>query len=198
MLDLMLSITLAAAVVLSFYYFVKYRREYNSLRRIRLDILQTSRDMYHTMAIGIYQRFRQPAEGEAKEDNPLDFENFVARIMVNCFGGQAYVTGGTGDFGVDIEHSREAGLYLGQVKCYAPGHMLSYEPIAIIHSQIVKQQAKGGYVVTTSDFTTGAKKYVDGLNITLINGSQLVELWLQGLAKQAKPYNFQKAKPESA
>lgn len=198
MTNLIFSIILILAAIASLYYFVKYRREYNLLRQIRLDILQTSRDMYRTMAVGIYQRFKQPEEGQSKKENPLEFENFVARIMVNYYGGQAYVTGGSGDFGVDIEHSHEDGMYLGQVKCYAPGHLLSYEPIAIIHSQIIKQQAKGGYVITTSDFTPSARRYAEGLNIMLINGSRLVELWLQGLAKQVKPYNFQKAKSESA
>jgi restriction system protein len=114
------------------------------------------------------------------------------------YGGQAFVTGGSGDYGVDIEHNQQNGKYLGQVKCYAPDHLVPYEPIAIIHSQMNRQQAKGGYVVTTSDFTVHARKYAEGLNIMLINGPQLVALWLKGLEKAAKPYHYQKNKSESA
>ncbi len=189
---------LLAGIVVVLYFLIKNRQEYRQLKQIRLDILQTSQDMYHTMSLGLYQRFKQEEGKEQKKENPMDFENFVARVMVNYYGGQAFVTGGTGDYGIDIEHDHPAGKYLGQVKCYAPDHFVPYEPIAVIHSQLTKQNAKGGYVVTTSDFTPNARKYAEGLDIMLINGSQLVELWMQGLEKTAKPYNYQKNKSESA
>ena len=59
-----------------------------------------------------------------------------------------------------------------------------FGPIAIIHSQMVKQGAVGGYVVTTSDFTANARNYAQGLNMDLINGRQLVELWLEFLERK--------------
>lgn len=36
-------------------------------------------------------------------------------------------------------------------------------------------------MVTTSEFTSNARKYAEGLDIDLINGTQLVELWLEHL-----------------
>lgn len=194
-----LTVLLVLIIIGSIYFMLKKRQEYRQLRKIKLDILQSTQDMYQTMAVGLYQRFKQEeGKGESKAETPLEFENFVARIMVNYFGGQAFVTGGTGDYGIDIEHEHQAGKYLGQVKCYAPDHFVPYEPIAIVHSQMNKQKAKGGYVITTSDFSAHARKYAEGLDIMLINGSQLVELWLQGLERAAKPYNYQKGKSESA
>ena len=58
---------------------------------------------------------------------------------------------------------------------------MSYEPIARLHSNIVKQGAKGGYVITTGAFSDNARKFAEGLNIELIDGVKLVEYWLDGL-----------------
>lgn len=98
--------------------------------------------MYEAMILGLYHRFKLDEE-EEKDEKPLDFERFVAEVMVRYFGGSARVTGGSGDYGVDIEYKTPAGdLLLGQVKCYAPWNKVSFDPIAIIHSQMVKQGAK--------------------------------------------------------
>lgn len=67
------------------------------------------------------------------------------------------------------------------MKCYNDMNLVGFGPIAIILSQIVKQGAVGGYVVTTSNFTSNARNYAEGLDIELINGTQLVELWLEHL-----------------
>ena len=51
-------------------------------------------------------------------------------------------------------------------------------PIAVVHSQMVKRGAVGGYVATTGEFPAGAYQYADELNIELYNGDRLVELWV--------------------
>lgn len=56
--------------------------------------------------------------------------------------------------------------------------MVGYEPIALLHSNMVKQNVSQGYVVTTSNFTENARSYAQGLQIDLINGTDLVEMWL--------------------
>lgn len=65
-------------------------------------------------------------------------------------------------------------------------NLVGFGPIAIIHSQMVKQDAIGGYVITTSDFTSNARNYAEGLDIDLINGTQLVELWLEHLETKSE------------
>lgn len=100
--------------------------------------------------------------------------------------GNIHVTKSSGDFGIDIEEQTEEGLYLGQVKCYNDMNLVGFGPIATIHSQMVKQGAVGGYVVTTSDYTSNARNYAEGLDIDLINGSQLVELWLEHLETKSE------------
>lgn len=51
---------------------------------------------------------------------------------------------------------------------------------------MVKQGAVGGYVVTTSEFTSNARNYAEGLDIDLINGTQLVELWMEHLETKSE------------
>src|SRR5437764_7213206 len=113
----------------------------------------TTEEFKKTVALGLYQRFCKE-----NEDNPsyssvylksdrLDYEHFVADIMQYRYGENVFVTQGSGDFGVDIEHGNGEGKVLGQVKCKRKDEM--YEPIAIIHSNMVKQGASRGYVVNT-------------------------------------------------
>ncbi|MBP3962610.1 restriction endonuclease [Paenibacillus lignilyticus] len=71
--------------------------------------------------------------------------------------------------------------------CY--NYPVGFEPIAIIHSQMIKQKAAGGYVVTTSSFTQNAVDYAKGLNIELIGGQNLVELWIDSLEKKGALYS---------
>lgn len=164
----------------------KYRKQYQNqiqnLRTFDLEILGSNTELHWTLANGLYQRFKRPEAGEEKEENPLLFEKFVAKVLENYYGGSAFVTKSSGDFGVDIEHKRDDGLYLGQVKC--SWGSIGFDPIAIIHSQMVKQDAKGGFVITTSDFTANALKYARDLNIDLIDGKMLAQYWILGLENQ--------------
>lgn len=134
-----------------------------------------------TMALGLYQRFCKESEETRysslflKED-PLSFEHFVADILAHRYGHDFHVTQSSGDFGVDIEHGIGEGKVLGQVKCYKDD--IAFDPIALIHSNMVKQGASRGYVVTTSSFTENAQIYANGLDIDLIDGVQLVDMWI--------------------
>ncbi|MGO4732124.1 restriction endonuclease [Paenibacillus sp. 2KB_22] len=177
--------TILFSVLLMFtcYLVYKYHNQKQMLEDYRnnaLEAFSSHEDMKETLRIGLYNRFKRDLE-EDKEENPLMFEHFVKEIMSSVRGGVTYVTKSSGDFGIDIEEQTEEGLYLGQVKCYNDMNMVGFGPIAIIHSQMVKQNAVGGYVITTSDFTNNARNYAEGLDIELINGTQLVELWLEHL-----------------
>ncbi|MGG4481264.1 restriction endonuclease [Paenibacillus illinoisensis] len=183
--------TILFSILLMFtcYLVYKYHNQKQTLENYRnnaLEAFSSHEDMKETLRIGLYNRFKRDLE-EAKEENPLLFEHFVAEIMSSVRGGNTYVTKSSGDFGIDIEEQTDEGLYLGQVKCYNDMNLVGFGPIAIIHSQMVKQGAVGGYVVTTSDFTSNARNYAEGLDIELINGTQLVELWLEHLETKNEP-----------
>lgn len=141
--------------------------------------------IYETLALGMYHRFKSiesdfSQNGSNKKETPIMFESFVALIMENTLGGKATVTPPSGDFGVDIIHTlKNKDTYLAQVKCYDPADKIKYEPISILHSNIIKRNAVGGYFVTTSDYNNNAKIYAEGLNIRLINGFELAQYWLE-------------------
>jgi len=143
--------------------------------------------------MGLYLRFRREDEKDVHAVNenaifikqdPIMFETFIAEIFESARAGNTWVSPPSGDFGVDFEHNIGSNKYLGQVKCKKDD--ITFDPIAILHSNIVKQNAKGGYVVTTSSFTKAAKQYAEGLDIELFDGVRLVDLWLDGVKKDEK------------
>ncbi|WP_160037104.1 restriction endonuclease [Paenibacillus sp. An7] len=184
-------------LVLNFILFHMYSSQKKTIENYRdnaLEAITTHEDMKETLRIGLYHRYKRDLV-EDKVENPLLFEHFVAEIMTSVRGGSTYVTKGSGDYGVDIEEETNAGLYLGQVKCYNDYNPVSFDPIAIIHSQMVKQGAIGGYLITTGKFTANAYNYANELNIDLIDGNQLVELWLEHLDSKRELVSEFKALP---
>lgn len=171
------------------YLYYKRYRELSNLKEINFELLKNNDEIKRTLAYGLYYRFSniKVDDNNSSEvtEASSDFEDFVAKVMENYYGGTTYVRGGSRDFGVDIEHERENDeIYLGQVKCYNPDKPIPFEPIALIHSNMVKENTKGGFIVTTSGFTENAKKYNNTLNIELIDGIKLVDYWVNGLEKQ--------------
>ncbi|PLR83476.1 restriction endonuclease [Bacillus canaveralius] len=167
-------------VLLGFIFFQWKKGKNSRAEEIYKNYLSTE-EFKRTLAFGIYQRFCKENEEKSYsstfiKNDPLEFEHFIADILKHKYGGNIYVTKSSGDFGVDIEHGVGEGKVLGQVKCYKDD--VGYEPIALLHSNIVKQNASKGYVVTTSNFTDNARSYAEGLSIDLITGTDLVEMWL--------------------
>lgn len=165
------------------YWVREYRKNTFRLETVIESLTDCNKEMKRTLLTGLVNRFA-PMESQEDEERPLDFERFVAKVMRLNFGGKTSVTKTNTDFGVDISHRRGKNLHLGQVKCLGKENPVDYEPIAVIHSQMVKQGASGGFVVTTSDFTGNAKKYAQDLNIDLIDGNMLVELWTYAMTKK--------------
>jgi len=64
--------------------------------------------------------------------------------------------------------------------------MILVDPVATLHSNMVKQNAKSGYVITTGSFTEAAKQFAEGLYIEPVDGVRLVELWLDEAKKDEK------------
>ncbi|MCH1627420.1 restriction endonuclease [Ferdinandcohnia quinoae] len=179
--------TIIALVLLVAFIHFYFTRKNNDLKTaLFTEHIGSNTEIKKTLAMGLYLRFRKEiTENPPKysvlyiKEDPITFESFVAKIIEKTKGGSTWVSPPSGDFGVDFEHRTEDDLFLGQVKCYQGD--LSYEPIALIHSNMIKQGAIGGYVITTGSFTSAAREYADGLNVELIDGVKLIELWLDGL-----------------
>ncbi|MGY3718724.1 restriction endonuclease [Sutcliffiella cohnii] len=168
-------------IILLVFIIYQWRKNRESKEQKIFKQYLSTEEFKKTLALGIYQRFCRENEDNTYsslflKNDPLDFEDFVAEILKHKYGENTFVTKSTGDFGVDIEHGIGSEKVLGQVKCYKDD--VGYQPIALIHSNMVKQGSSKGYVVTTSDFTENARWYADGLNIDLITGTDLVEMWL--------------------
>lgn len=187
---LLVEIMIAVVLVAAFIHFQLTKRKTNYKTALLAHQIDTSEEMKRTLAMGLYLRFRKETEDDKNEvrsnsvfikQDPITFEYFVAEVFESARGGSTWVSPPSGDFGVDFEHETDDGLFLGQVKCYKGD--LPFNPIAIIHSNMVKKGAMGGYVITTGSFTKNAREYAEGLEIELIDGVKLVELWLAGLEK---------------
>ncbi|MGD7025251.1 restriction endonuclease [Rossellomorea vietnamensis] len=180
-LEILVALLLAAA----FFKFYLHKKNSNYQTQLLVQHIDKSEEMKKTLAMGLYMRFRKETEEDKNisssylKQDPLMFESFVAEVFERAKGGSVWVSPSTGDFGIDFEHTTEDGLYLGQVKCYRGD--LPFEAIALVHSNMVKRGASGGYVVTTGSFTPKAKEYASGLNIELIEGVNLVDLWLASI-----------------
>ncbi|SES61978.1 restriction system protein [Oceanobacillus limi] len=184
----MIYIEIAISIYLlgSYMHFIINKRKNQYKTALLSGHIDSSEELKRTLAMGLYLRFREekdeyyPNIGENStfiKDDPYLFEDFVADVFKTSKGGDTWVSPRSGDFGVDFEHNTENGTFLGQVKCKK--NDMDYEPIAILHSNIIKNGAAGGYVITTSSYTKAAREYADGLDIELIDGIKLVDLWLE-------------------
>lgn len=183
---LYIEIGIAIYLIVSYIHFQLSKRKNNYRTTLLTGQIDTSNQFKKTLAMGLYLRFRNEDSSSTIKENPIFikedrylFEHFVADIYKAVRGGSIWVTPRSGDFGVDFEHETEDGKFLGQVKCEM--NNMDFEPIAVLHSNMIKNGAMGGYVITTSSFTEAAKHYARGLDIELIDGVRLVELWLDGM-----------------
>ena len=160
-----------------------------------IEKIESGTELKRTMAMGLYYRFNFPRTEDSDGSKvfvkstdlfikqlPYEFEDFVAAIIHKKFGGDIFVTSRSGDYGIDFELDNDEGLFLGQAKVWRED--LPFDSIAILHSNMVKRGAAGGYLITTGGFSIAAQDYAEGLNIQLIDGVMLVEYWLDSMNNQ--------------
>lgn len=170
-------------LLLALVHLLRKNRELANMRSLCVDYFSPSDEVKKTLLKGLTERFRR----ERAKDSKYDFAHFVARVLAAGLGGSTSVTKQTGDLGVNIEHQRADGLHLIQVKCV--NEPIDFEPIAIIHSRMVKTKAAGGCVVTCGTFTPAARSYADETGIQLIDGHRLVDLWLQNVTLKTEAWD---------
>jgi len=131
--------------------------------------------------------------------SPREFENLVVQLLQSMgYGGQlknsGIVTQYSNDGGID-GIIKEDVLGLGrihiQAKRYKPGSGISREDIQKFVGALAVAQSNKGVFITTSNFSKGAKEYVNNLNATttivLINGEQLANyIYDYGLGMQTE------------
>ncbi|MEI3598008.1 MULTISPECIES: restriction endonuclease [unclassified Oceanobacillus] len=191
---LVLELIIGLVLLAAFLHFRYTKRKHQRINSLIDRHIEASEELKKTLAMGLYLRFKtesaeQPVNYSSiyLKGNPISFESFVADLMKTSRGGSIWVSPSSNDQGVDFEHTTGSGLYLGQVKCYEED--LPFDPIALIHSNMVKRDAVGGYVITTGSFTENARHYAQGLNIELIDGVKLVEEWFASLRHSEEDIN---------
>lgn len=175
-------------IVLAFIHFFWTKKQENYKDSLILQHLHTSQEIRKTLAMGLFLRFF-PADKQitsspvwVKEEATLEL--FAANLLERTRGGTAWVLNDTDETGVNLEHQTKDGLYLGQIN--SNQHEVGVEQIALIHSNIIKKRAAGGYVITAGTFTPKAITYAKGLNIELMDGMALADLWLVSLRNAEK------------
>lgn len=134
-------------------------------------------DVRKILLAGVYQRFR--GEEGKSEDTPEAFERFAAKVIQQYYGGRTEIAVERHNGGVDIVHYLEDEVYLGQVLCAVPKQQVGYEPVAVLHSQIVRSNAAGGFFITTSGYTAEAVDYAIDVGIKLFTGEQFLNMWIE-------------------
>lgn len=124
-----------------------------------------------------------------QNSSPAFFERTVVALLqamgfTNGQKGQAFVTGKSGDGGIDgIIHQDALGLdaiYV-QAKRYATGNPVGRPDIQKFVGSMTGESANKGVFVTTSHFSSDAKNFVEKVQqrIVLIDGDRLAELALR-------------------
>jgi restriction system protein len=88
------------------------------------------------------------------------FESFVADIMQDVLASRAKVTQASGDYGVDIFHTLpNRNVYLVQVKCYKPENKINFDPVALLHFNILTRIAQCLQLVIILQMLRGSLMY---------------------------------------
>ncbi len=106
---------------------------------------------------------------------PSEFERYVAEIF-RAKGYRADVTGRTSDGGIDLVLSGDAEQAIVQCKRYAPDRKVGVKSMREFSAVLDRHRAAHGYFVTTSSFTSEARRWAKSEPITLIDERQLLGL----------------------
>jgi len=112
-----------------------------------------------------------------REMEPFKFEHFVAELW-SLYGWETVVSQKSGDMGIDIDAKRppDDRRQSIQVKRYAADNKVGVGDVRQYASLDRQDSVNEAVIVTTSSFTQGAKRAGTELDVTLINGAELVEM----------------------
>ena len=121
----------------------------------------------------------RPLAGSVETLSPEQFERHVGRLLSN-WGYDVEYTQKTGDGGIDIFATNGepivGGRLVVQCKYYRPGNNVGEPAVRDLFGLVHDQRANKGILVTTSDFTPSARKFAEGKQIELINGTDLEKI----------------------
>ncbi len=109
------------------------------------------------------------------ESNPYEFEGTIAKLYIKL-GYKVKQTPKSNDKGKDLIMQKSGKKYLVECKRYSKNNLVSRPELQKFYAACVEENAEIGYFITTSDFTSSAKKYPNDIfnKIVLINGQSLI------------------------
>ncbi|MFI2240600.1 restriction endonuclease [Streptomyces chrestomyceticus] len=119
--------------------------------------------------------------GEAEPDlftmDPIAFEGLVAELF-RAMGMQAVTTQRSGDGGVDVDALDSDPIRGGKIIVQVKRYRNTVPPTAVrdLFGTVQSEGANKGVLVTTSRFGPGAHAFANGKPLTLVSGSELVDL----------------------
>ena len=112
--------------------------------------------------------------------DPIDFEDLVAALF-KAMGMEVMTTERSGDGGVDVRAMDpdpiRGGKLIIQVKRYR--NTIPPAPVRDLYGTMLHEGATKGILVTTAEFGPSAQEFASGKPLTLIGGTQLVDLLAQ-------------------
>jgi restriction system protein len=112
--------------------------------------------------------------------DPIDFEDLVASLF-KAMGMEVMTTERSGDGGVDVRAMDpdpiRGGKLVIQVKRYR--NTIPPAPVRDLYGTMLHEGATKGILVTTAEFGPSAQEFAAGKPLTLISGTQLVDLLAQ-------------------
>jgi restriction system protein len=112
--------------------------------------------------------------------DPIDFEDLVAALF-KAMGMEVMTTERSGDGGVDVRAMDpdpiRGGKLVIQVKRYR--NTIPPAPVRDLYGTMLHEGATKGILVTTAEFGPSAQEFASGKPLTLIGGTQLVDLLAQ-------------------
>lgn len=112
--------------------------------------------------------------------DPIDFEDLVAELF-KAMGMEVMTTERSGDGGVDVRAMDpdpiRGGKLVIQVKRYR--NTIPPAPVRDLYGTMMHEGATKGILVATAEFGPSAQEFATGKPLTLIGGTQLVDLLAQ-------------------
>jgi restriction system protein len=126
----------------------------------------------------------RPGVSALNEMSWSDFERLVSEYYRRN-GFQVKRQGGNGpDGGIDLVLRKKSETHLVQCKQWR-AYKVGVQPVREFYGVMSSRGVAGGYFVTSGEFTDEAKRFVQGLNLELINGQKLRRMI--DIAQQAVP-----------
>lgn len=126
-----------------------------------------------------------------------DFEDLVERLIKKL----GFITEErkkNADGGIDIRAINEKPILKGTyiIQCKRYNNTISESIIRDLYGVVISERANKGILITNSKFSKQAKEFAKNLQIELIDGNELVKLFLENLDKKFEEINKEDAMPE--